>query len=131
MWNLIHLFIFLFVYPTEVEWSGWSECSVSCGTGIQTRHLQCVNPIGKTRPCPILETDHVEQRPCKVEWCKMKSKYIKNHKKKMLHKTRDFFPNTYSVNKGKFTVFKKHHIHKGEFCYIFHYNCMQILRIQC
>lgn len=112
------------MYPTEVEWSDWSECSVSCGIGIQTRHLQCVNLIRKTRPCPILETDHVEQRSCKVEWCKIKSKYIKNHKKKMLHKTNDFFANTYSVHEDKFTVFRKHHIHEGE------YNCMQILRIQ-
>lgn len=62
----------------------------------------------------ILKTDHVEQRPCKVEWCKWKSKYIKNYKK-ILHKTLDFFADTYSVHKVKFDVFKKYHIYKANF----------------
>lgn len=38
-------------YITEAswdDWSPWSECTRSCGSGIQTRQRQCLNQINTT-----------------------------------------------------------------------------------
>jgi len=35
------LFTYLLTYLTELAWSEWSECSATCGTGVQARVFYC------------------------------------------------------------------------------------------
>ncbi|XP_015685289.1 A disintegrin and metalloproteinase with thrombospondin motifs 13-like, partial [Protobothrops mucrosquamatus] len=42
------------VCPYEWGFTKWTECSVSCGTGIQKRQDFCINPQTKTRVNPLL-----------------------------------------------------------------------------
>ncbi|XP_013930094.1 PREDICTED: A disintegrin and metalloproteinase with thrombospondin motifs 13-like [Thamnophis sirtalis] len=42
------------VCPYEWGFTPWTQCSVSCGTGIQRRRDFCVNPQTKTRVNPLL-----------------------------------------------------------------------------
>ncbi|WAR25021.1 MLP-like protein [Mya arenaria] len=50
------------------EWSTWAECSVSCGTGFQTRARTCTNPTpeGNGAPC---SGDGSETRICVQDNC--------------------------------------------------------------
>lgn len=97
-----------------MEWSSWSECSVSCGVGVRTRHLQCINLMETDEPCPITETEHVERRPCKMKPCFAKPKYFKNHKQTLKHKPDDFLTNVINVEEDKYRILKKHRVHEGE-----------------
>ncbi|KAK2587773.1 hypothetical protein KPH14_003879 [Odynerus spinipes] len=47
------------------SWSGWSECSVRCGRGVQKRTRTCTNPaaINGGQPCPGPATQRVECNP--------------------------------------------------------------------
>ena len=50
------------------RWSFWSDCSVTCGEGFQTRTRTCTNPPpqGKGKDC---DDDLVEERPCNEGDC--------------------------------------------------------------
>jgi len=48
------------------EWSDWSSCDVTCGTGTSTRHRQVVHPESNGgAQCPTLE----ERKPCSATQC--------------------------------------------------------------
>ncbi|XP_060602334.1 protein DDB_G0287365-like isoform X2 [Ruditapes philippinarum] len=50
------------------QWSEWSSCSVTCGSGYQYKKRECNNPMpqhGGT-PCP---TPHYRERNCKLDAC--------------------------------------------------------------
>ncbi|VDI76373.1 Hypothetical predicted protein [Mytilus galloprovincialis] len=38
-------FVYVCIKATWEGWSSWSECTRSCGSGIQTRHRQCLNQM--------------------------------------------------------------------------------------
>ncbi|KAM6431007.1 A disintegrin and metalloproteinase with thrombospondin motifs 13 isoform 2-T2 [Liasis olivaceus] len=57
----------LHVCPYEWGFTKWTECSVSCGTGIQRRQDFCINPQTKARVNPIL-CMHVP-KPMMVRMC--------------------------------------------------------------
>lgn len=99
---------------TGMEWTNWSECSVSCGVGIQTRHLKCVNLVKTDEPCPLSETEHTETRQCKVKMCKTRTKNGDRRKYGYKYKLNDYLDNTVNVDQNKFSVLKKHHIHEGK-----------------
>ncbi|KAJ8307439.1 hypothetical protein KUTeg_015523 [Tegillarca granosa] len=51
------------------EWSSWSACSTTCGQGIQSRTLYCVNNIADINECIPDNTDKEESRKCVVRNC--------------------------------------------------------------
>ena len=56
--------------PAPSEWSGWSECSKSCGGGTRTKIRECVNQRDKDgNPCKadLILTEDCNQNPC-PEW---------------------------------------------------------------
>lgn len=58
------------------QWSAWTDCSVKCGTGIQTRGRLCNNPEPKgvnAKSCDGLLT---ETKPCRLAICQGKKIYI-------------------------------------------------------
>jgi len=58
------------------SWSGWSECSVRCGRGVQKRTRTCTNPVpingGQT--CPGPATQRVECNPSCPGRCSTKTR---------------------------------------------------------
>ena len=52
-----------------LEWSDWSECTTTCGGGIQTRDRKCDGPFHNGKPCAGNTTDQQEcnLNPCKCE----------------------------------------------------------------
>ena len=61
------LYSFFSVMDCKVgEWSDWSSCDVTCGTGTSTRQRQIVHPESNGgAQCPTLE----ERKPCKATKC--------------------------------------------------------------
>ncbi|KAM9306065.1 SCO-spondin-like, partial [Gastrophryne carolinensis] len=58
-------------------WSGWSECSRSCGVG-QQRRLRTYNPPGeKGFWCEDIQTGHMERRFCSLQACKVNGAWSK------------------------------------------------------
>lgn len=53
------------------EWSEWSECSLTCGGGLQTRARQCTNPPPqyRGRDCEGLGPAN-ETQSCNVDKCR-------------------------------------------------------------
>ena len=49
-----------------LEWSSWSECSLSCGGGNSTRMRQCIGPFNGGKPCVGNVT---ENRLCNNQSC--------------------------------------------------------------
>ncbi|XP_046367425.2 cell surface hyaluronidase-like [Haliotis rufescens] len=47
------------------KWTSWSQCSQSCGGGLQTRTRSC-NSVGSTEDC---QRHHVEYRACNTAFC--------------------------------------------------------------
>ena len=54
---------------TEVEWSDWSECSVTCGTGKQSRYSRCVDDGSRLELCMEAGGERTETRTCNREAC--------------------------------------------------------------
>jgi hypothetical protein len=54
---------------TEVEWSDWSECSVTCGTGSQSRYSRCVDDGSRLELCMEAGGERTESRTCSREPC--------------------------------------------------------------
>jgi hypothetical protein len=54
---------------TEVEWSDWSECSVMCGTGSQSRYSRCVDDGSRLELCMEAGGERTETRTCNREAC--------------------------------------------------------------
>lgn len=50
------------------EWDEWSECSVTCDNGTQTRHRSCTNPLPQYggKDC---EGERTEVRQCFLRHC--------------------------------------------------------------
>ena len=50
------------------DWSDWSACNVSCGSGIQSRSRECNSPppSGGGRNCSVPNIDHQQ---CSLEEC--------------------------------------------------------------
>jgi hypothetical protein len=57
------------VCVTEVEWSDWSECSVTCGTGKQSRYSRCVDDGSRLELCMEAGGERTETRTCNREAC--------------------------------------------------------------
>ncbi|XP_047115729.1 protein kinase C-binding protein NELL2-like [Schistocerca piceifrons] len=55
-------------YQYEVEWSEWSECSASCGTGSQSRFSRCVDDGKRLELCVEAGGERTETRACSP-WC--------------------------------------------------------------
>ncbi|XP_075221445.1 uncharacterized protein LOC142324503 isoform X2 [Lycorma delicatula] len=53
----------------EVEWSEWTSCSVTCGTGQQTRSSRCVDAGGWLEMCLEAGAERTETRQCKMIPC--------------------------------------------------------------
>lgn len=69
IFNLIHFFVF-FLLPvidcTVSEWGVWSECDVSCGTGMMTRTRTILTPPENGgKHCPSL----TQKRGCQGFKC--------------------------------------------------------------
>ena len=48
------------------EYGDWSDCSVTCGNGTETRSRKIeVYPVGQGDECP----DLIESRPCSKDLC--------------------------------------------------------------
>ena len=66
------LFFACFVYCSVVggfsTWSSWSECSVTCGGGIQQRNRSCTNPQPGNNGTKCMGLAH-ETRICASEMC--------------------------------------------------------------
>lgn len=54
---------------TEVEWSDWSACSVTCGTGTQSRYSRCVDDGSRLELCMEAGGERTETRTCNREAC--------------------------------------------------------------
>eukprot|EP01029_Cantina_marsupialis_P020245 TRINITY_DN473_c6_g1_i4.p1 TRINITY_DN473_c6_g1~~TRINITY_DN473_c6_g1_i4.p1 ORF type:complete len:1291 (+),score=371.09 TRINITY_DN473_c6_g1_i4:102-3974(+) len=50
-------------------WSEWSECSVSCGGGIQIATRECDNPAPQSDGKQCLETDLIKTQACNSQAC--------------------------------------------------------------
>ncbi|XP_072941725.1 spondin-1 [Epargyreus clarus] len=48
------------------EWGGWSECSVTCGVGVETRRRHFLHPMG-FKKCPLVQIE--ENRKCMQPEC--------------------------------------------------------------
>ncbi|KAJ9584557.1 hypothetical protein L9F63_021096, partial [Diploptera punctata] len=53
----------------EVEWSEWSECSSTCGTGSQSRYSRCVDDGSRLELCMEAGGERTETRTCSREPC--------------------------------------------------------------
>jgi len=47
-------------------WSAWSNCSVTCGTGIRIRTRQCNGPLHGGSPCDgeANKVENCDMQPC-------------------------------------------------------------------
>ena len=48
------------------EWSSWSDCTLSCGTGKTFRSRKCFGPLLGGKPC---EGDFNQSQSCNVKSC--------------------------------------------------------------
>lgn len=55
-----------------LEWSDWSNCSKSCGTGVRVRTRLCSNTIRNSsrEPCSFLRGSSFEIEACRNPACK-------------------------------------------------------------
>lgn len=66
------LCIFLDRNGTYSEWSGWSECSLTCGGGVSQRRRDCNNPSPQGAGADCVGSDsettacNQQQCPCKL-----------------------------------------------------------------
>ena len=77
--SLIFITIFCFVLAADggfSEWSTWTACSVSCGTGFQLRHRACTNPppAHGGQNCEI--SNSTEGRTCTIKDCQSQGKQV-------------------------------------------------------
>ena len=58
-------------YQGWLDWSEWTACSLTCGSGTKTRSRQCaVNEIGtEEQYCHEYQTSQIQADPCKSEDC--------------------------------------------------------------
>ena len=60
---LFYVGVFQTVLNVGLQWTQWTECSVTCGVGTQRREKPCSNgELGLTPECSLEEA--FEQRPC-------------------------------------------------------------------
>ena len=55
------------------QWSDWSNCSVSCATGSQTRHRICVEPRYGGQKC---SGETIEEKNCSMVECPGKFRFF-------------------------------------------------------
>ncbi|XP_067012191.2 uncharacterized protein [Anabrus simplex] len=79
----------------EVEWSEWSSCSASCGTGSQSRYSRCVDDGSRLELCMEAGGERTETRACSHGTCPPN-----NHSSSDMNKT-----SHYTVKK----MSRKHH----------------------
>ena len=75
--DTLHLFI---AYPVPVnggfsEWTAWSACSKTCGTGSIIRTRKCDNPAPQNGGAEC-SGDKSETKTCTVKSCNGRSSYL-------------------------------------------------------
>ena len=72
-WNSVSFQFVVAVDGSWAEWRDWSDCSVSCGGGVQNRSRPCTNPPpafgGETCPGESDETRACNEDPCPSKVC--------------------------------------------------------------
>ncbi|KAG8290621.1 hypothetical protein J6590_079018 [Homalodisca vitripennis] len=56
-------------HVVEYAWSEWSKCSVTCGLGVQTRHVSCSDSGSWLSFCLETNQGKSESRPCNAIPC--------------------------------------------------------------
>jgi hypothetical protein len=72
-----NIFFFIFLASANVrwlEWSVWSNCSESCGSGVRVRTRLCSSTAidGSSDPCSSLGGTSFEIESCQSQECKRK-----------------------------------------------------------
>ena len=85
---IISTILLLQVHGGWVNWSGWSECSVTCGDGNRSRSRTCTNPVPSSdgRQCigapKVSKSCNIKPCPSKLNVFVFVSKYFKYSEKK-------------------------------------------------
>ena len=58
------------------DWSSWSSCTVTCGTGTQSRSRYCRNNEIEVEECLPDHSQVVQNRLCYLDKCKGKYSFI-------------------------------------------------------
>jgi len=72
VWNLVDSnkmispMLFISVHGIWGDWSGWKECSATCGGGTQDRNRNCSQPLHGGDDCA---GDSIETQDCNTFYC--------------------------------------------------------------
>ena len=75
--SLIFVFLLVIVHGNWGEWTGFTQCNVTCGEGVHTRARLCDNPSPANGGSDCLKSDgsgareslEIERRTCNKDTC--------------------------------------------------------------